>query len=246
MNELSIWLDSHCPPRDLGVFKSVADLRAAGTTDIVKSVSSGLELVELVTKHRGAGFDHVVIAGHGGTTWILDDEFGVTTGFPTRAPLQVMIDELAHALSMATVDGVLVSLAACLCSRSPTWLLKQKFGARIGSDWGPRAYLPGGQASFSARLRDRLCFFDRMSRVRGHRASGHASALALLAQHTGNANLGPGSACETLFQRSLPDVNPGLSVRRWWAKNITGELAQRWLMGDDSVEEEIAQLWDWR
>jgi hypothetical protein len=240
MRELSIWLDAHCPRGDMGVFRTAAELRDASTTDTVESVSNGVDLLNCIRSQNGV-FDHVVIAGHGGTTWILDDEYGVTTGVPRR-PEQVSVWALAEALAGVTADGVLISLAACLCSRSPTWLLRQRLGQRIGSDWGARAYLPGGQASFSSRLRDAMVWHDVFARVRGHRASGHATALALLAEHSGLT----ATPCETLFQRALPPVAPDWTARRWWTRTVTGELAQRWLMGDDSVECEIARLWEAR
>jgi hypothetical protein len=237
MRELSIWLNAHCPRGDRGVFRSAAELHDASTTDIVHSVEDGDDLLE-VLKDQTDTFDHVVIAGHGGTTWLLDDEYGVTTGDPIRGG-QIGVHELAKALTRVTQDGVLISLAACLCSRSPRWFLLHRFGRSIGSDWGPRAYLPGGQASFSARLRDYMRWYGVAARVRGHRAAGHATALSLLAEHSGI----PGSLCETLFQRALLGVEPTILVRRKWVKSVTGDLAQRWLMGDDSVEEEIRNRW---
>jgi len=238
MREVSIWLDSHATKGDIGVFRTVAELRDHDVTDELHSVGSGAELLDVVSALDGPQVDHLVIAGHGGTTWLLDDEHGVTTGSP-RARDQVSVWELGAALERVLSEEPLISLAACMCSRSPTWFLKQRWGAAIGSDWGPRAYLPGGQASFSARLRDSLCWHGLRPRVRGHRAAGHASALALLAEHHWPA----GEAWETLFQRALPGVGPTPAVRRKWVRLVTGELAQRWLLGDDLVEAEIATRW---
>lgn len=232
MREVSVWLDAHCSRGDRGVFRSAAELRDAGVSDEVYPVSSGDELLELgvsLASAEGSPVDHLVIAGHGGTTWILDDRHGATTRAPTHAH-QVGVYELAKAWAPVLSDRCLVSLAACMCSRSPRWYLRAM--GRLGSDWGPRAYKPGGQASFSARLRDALIWYGASHpRVRGHRASGHATALALLAQHGFPA----ASPCTSLFALACPGERPTLRMRRRWVRVVTGELAQRWLLGDDSV-----------
>lgn len=221
----------------MGVFRTAAELCDASTTDTVEAVSDGRELLDCLQDQTGT-FDRIVIAGHGGTTWLLDDEHGVTTGDPLRGD-QISVHELAQGLKRISGDRLDVSLAACLCSRSPRWFLRHLYGRNIGSDWGPRAYLPGGQASFSARLRDFLWYHGVFARVRGHRASGHATALALLAEHRGFAT----SLCATLFQRALPELEPTLLNRRRWVRLVTGDLARRWLMFGDGVEEEIRDLW---
>jgi hypothetical protein len=240
MREVSVWLDSHCTRGDQGVFRSAAQLRDAGVTDEVHAVSSGRELLELgaqLAGDDGPPIDHLVIAGHGGTTWVLDDEHGVTTGAPRRHD-QVGVYELTAAWSPSLARLPLVSLAACMCSRSPRWYLEHRLGGRdIGSDWGPRAYQPGGQASLSARLRDALVWHGHSPRVRGHRAAGHATALALLAEHAFPA----ASPCTPLFALACPGQRPTLRMRRRWVREVTGELAQRWLLGDDSVVAEISR-----
>jgi len=222
----------------MGVFRSAAELRDASTVDTVESVSNGQELIDCIYDQKPEIFDHIVIAGHGGPTWILDDEYGVTR----RTPLndgQVSTHKLAMAISRVAGATVDISLAACLCSRSPAWFLHHKYGRCIGSDWGPRAYKPGGLASFSSSLRDWLWWHGCRCRIRGHRAAGHTTALALLAEHSG----WPGEPCETLFLRALPDVQPTLLNRRKWVRLVTGKLAQRWLMFDDRVEKEIRLIW---
>ena len=266
VNELSIWAGAHGTRGDLGVFRSVADLggylqATDGYTDVIVSVESGDHLIATIESLRGIErIDHLVLAGHGGTTWWMDSEHGVSSSrlidvgvpMPTvsaedrelgliprrRQQGQVDVWELAAACVGVLSDDPLISLAACMCSRSPRWYLLQRYGT-VGSDWGPRAYQPGGLASFSARLRDALQDHGMWARVRGHRAAGHASALALLAQHSGMA----GTQCETLFGRALGGIEPTAATRRWWIKTVTGLLAQRWLMGDDSVEAEIRAAW---
>ena len=223
---LSFYLDSHASRGDIAVFRGVA-----GPDGI--PVSTGRELVDRLRETPLESVDHLVISAHGGSTWLLDDEYGVTTRGPAHRG-QVPTYELAEALAPVLTAHPIISLAACMCSRSPRWYLRQRWGT-VGSDWGRRAYLPGGQASLSARLRDGLQWHGIWARVRGHRAAGHASALALLAEHSGLA----GTPCETLYGRALPDIEPTGRVRRWWTRTVTGQLAQRWLMGDDVVETEI-------
>lgn len=244
MRRLSLWLNSHCSSADIGVFRATANL-AGPDESLVESVSNGVALLDCIRRQERSSIDHIVVAGHGGTTWLLDDEYGVTTGCP-RNSLQVHAHEMANACARAIVpSGGLISLAACLCSRSPAWFLRWRLGSRIGSDWGPRAYLPGGQASFSARLRDYMMWHGvRDIRVRGHRAAGHATALALLAEHRGDGSAVASTPCETLFQRALPGINPTLITRRWWVRHVTGPLARRWLLGDDTVCDDIRALWD--
>jgi len=190
-------------------------------------------------------YDHVVIAGHGGTRWIVDDQYGITSGPPRRSGQVSVVDVGRELARVLRGDDPVVSLAACMCSRSPSAVLRllERLGrlGQIGSDWGRRVYEPGGLQSFSAWLRDSIVGHGQPVRVRGHRASGHATALALLAQHSG----GLGEPCETLFGRALGPlgVEPTLLVRRWWTRHVTGRLAQRWLMGDDDVEVEVRVLW---
>lgn len=241
MTELSIWLDSHCPPRDLGVFKSVAELRDAGVTDTIYSVSDGEELIDVILAQPRRSVDRVVIAGHGGTSWLLDDLYGVTTAEP-RHRGQVSIWQFGRALALALrVDGEqipFVCLAACLTARSPAWYLRTRLGRHIGSDWGPRGYRPGGQYSFMWWLHNVLHYFGVSAELRGHLGSGHATGLSLLARQIGT----PPCLNETLFSICFPKLEPTLMMRRWWTKNVTGLLAQRWLMRDDDVVDDILAL----
>lgn len=243
MRRLSVWSSQHGSPADLGVFRVAAEYATGTISHIVAPVKTGSDLIDLLRGLPCQSVDHLVIAGHGGTTWIIDDEHGVTTGAPQH-PNQISVENLAHALMPILTDDGLISLCACMCSRSPRWYLQRRFGRYIGSDWGPRAYTPGGQASFAARLRDLLFWHGRFSRVRGHRAAGHATRLALLAEHCSDEFTNPGSACETLFERALPDVVPDLHARMWWVRTVTGPLAERWLFGDEAVAGEIARRWE--
>ena len=245
MRELSIWSSYHGTRGDLGVFRTAAELRDAGVTDDVYGADTGEDLLQLLRQQPDDYYDHVVIAGHGGTRWIIDDQYGITSGPPRRTGQVSVVDVGRELARILTGESPLVSLAACMCSRSPTPVLQMlvRLGrlGEIGSDWGPRAYRPGGLQSFSAWLRDSIVGHSQPVRVRGHRSSGHATALALLAEHSG----GLGAPCETLFGRALGvvGIEPTLLTRRWWTRHVTGRPAQRWLMGDDSTEMEIRALW---
>lgn len=236
---VAVWLDAHCSSGDRGVFYGVAARAIQDGGGEIFQISSGRELVALAPRiHSGELIDHLVIAGHGGSTWLLDDEHGVTTG-RVRHDDQVTVDDLIDAWSPALAQEPLLSLAACMCSRSPRWYLRWRWAEAVGSDWGRRAYLPGGQASISARIRDQLWWHGHYAEVRGKRGSGHASGCALLARHRGEAGL----ACQSLFGLVFPGVEPTGPVRRRWVRLVTGELAARWLLGDDSVVEEIRERW---
>ena len=240
MREVSVWLTGG-PQRDRVVFRSVADLADADVTDELHAVESGRGLLELghhLAEAGGPPIDHLVLAAHGGPSWLLSSRRGVTTGEP-RHPDQVGVWELAAAWAPVLSHEPLISLAACLCSRSPRWWLRRRWGRDYGSDWGARAYLPGGEASFSARLRDYLSWHGLVPRVRGHRAAGHASALALLAEHRWPA----AEPCVPLWQIVHGDLEPTLARRRRWVRLVTGRLAERWLLGDDAVVAEIRDRW---
>jgi hypothetical protein len=239
--EVSIWSSVHGTRGDLGVFKSAAELRGLGMTDTIAPCQDGRAVLALAEEQAFRSVGHLVIAAHGGTTWIIDDEYGLTTGRARRAG-QVTVKEFVDVWAPYLTETPLISLAACMCSRSPTWFLRRKWGRDIGSDWGARAYLPGGQASISARIRDGLVWHGLFPRVRGHRAAGHATALALLSEHRFPA----GDECAPLFQITLPGIEPSLLVRRWWVRHVTGMTAARWLMGDDSVIDEIRSAWSRR
>lgn len=231
---LSMWLNRGTSI-DRKVFRHVAEL---GGTDknIVVPVKSGREVLNILASQEKHSIDHIVIAAHGGPTWLLNPRYGIVNY--ARKDSQVDITELARAINIAAKDNMLISLAACLCSRSPSWFLR--LTRSVGSDWGPRGYKRGGRKSFSAKLRDSLFYYGTKAEVRGHRVAGRASNCAILATHT----MPPYTSCETLFQRALPGFEPTLKNRQWWVKNVTGELAQRWLLGDNEVESEISALFN--
>jgi len=231
---LSLWLNRGSS-EDRKVFRKVAELEGADQ-NIVVPVKTGFDVLDILKRQEKKSIDHLLIAGHGGPTWLLNPHYGIVN----HATKQTQIDcaEFARIIDIISKDNLLVSLAACLCSRSPSWFLK--LTRAIGSDWGPRGYRKGGKKSFSGKLRDYLYYYGTKARVRGHRVSGHAGNCAILAEHNGP----PKSLCETLFERSLVGIEPTLKTRHWWVENVTGELAQNWLLGDDSIEPKILDLYN--
>lgn len=232
---VSVWLGALCSAADQAVFRRAAQ-RAGGE---VYRVNDGQELVELGHQLEGGEpIDRLVIVGHGGTTWLLHSRRGVTMRPRATHRRQVSVYDVARAWAPSMADGALISLAACLCLRSPRWWLRGQLG-RVVSAWGRRGYMPGGRASIGNRLH--AAFHWRGSRVaiHGHRAAGHATRLAILARIDGTV----GTRCEPLFQLALPEVEPTRAARRRWVDLVTGELAERWLLGDRGVEGEIRGRW---
>lgn len=233
MITVGAWLDSG-PRAERSLFRSIAEDRA----DVAHGVRTGRDLLELGEVFDGREVEHLVIAGHGGPDWLLSSRRGVTTARDARGDGQVSVMDLTAAWHGALARRPLISLAACLCSRSPRWWLRTHLG-RVVSSWGPRSYRPGGQASLSARLRDHLCWYGVHPRVRGHRAAGHASRLALLAEHRWPAT----SLCEPLWEQAHGQrLEPTLQRRRRWVELVTGRLAERWLLGEHCIED-IREAW---
>jgi hypothetical protein len=228
MTTVAIYLDAHCTPGESSTFRGVCERVAEREPDTsIIHLHTGEELIDVAHHITPRTVDHLVIAAHGGTTWILDDQFGVTTGAP-RYVGQVTEEAVADAWAPVLVEYPLISLAACMCSRAPSWWLRRKWG-HIGSDWGARAYLPGGQTSFSARFRDALCWYGVYPDVRGHRTSGHTTYNPILAKHHYHA----GEPCISWFHMEHPGVTPTRSWRRRWVREKKGLPAEAWLMGWD-------------
>jgi len=140
--------------------------------------------------------------------------------------------ELAEVLARKMKQGGLVSLCACLCSRSPRWRIRQLFG-RILDPWSPQSYKDGGDASFSSRLCRTIDRIGKRVQVRGHVAAGHTINLALLRQHEGDEAVG-----RALFQMVHgTGTKPTLRLRRQWNRIVRGRLAARWLLGLCEVDD---------
>lgn len=225
MPTVAIWLNDHCTGADRAVFGGVCSRVAQREETHVVDLGTGTELVELADTYPDGYVEHLVIAAHGGPTWILDDEHGLTTG-DARKPGQETVWVFSKAWAPKLTKTPLISLAACLCSRSPRWFLRRKWDY-LGSDWGRRGYLPGGQASISARIRDYLIWHRCFAEVRGHRTAGHATYNPILARHADFA----GKACESWWALENPGKDPTLSERRAWVSEKQGQPAEDWLLG---------------
>jgi len=226
MGTIAIWLDGECSEKDQATFHGVA-LRVALKEPMTRiaGVHSGEELVALAYELEDMSIDHLVIAAHGGPTWILDEQYGITTGRAMHAG-QVSVSQFARTWAPKLTTTPLISLAACMCSRAPRWFLLKKFGY-LGSDWGARGYLPGGEASLSARIRDYLIWYHVYPEVRGHRTSGHTTYNPILAVHDGYA----GRLCRSWWSIENPGAEPSLAARRRWVRERQGQPAEDWLMG---------------
>lgn len=208
-------------------------------------VATGRQLLNAAKYHPDHSVSHHIIGGHGGSTWLLNSRHGVSVARTNKGPHQVDLDEFVDTWGPKYTKDVRISLAACMCSRSPHWYLKSVLG-QVVSAWGPRSYRGGGQASFSAKLRDRLIYdFNVFPDVRGHRSEGDMTFNALVSKHTFPA----GETSQTLFELCFPDLEPIQPVRLKWTRKpekggiVLGPRAERWLLHDDTVIDEIRALW---
>lgn len=138
----------------------------------------------------------------------------------------------------ALVDGALVSLCCCLCSRDPKWY-RTTLLARFGidpSEWGPGAFSDGGLHSVAAVLARSFAAVGREVVVRGHCAAGDTIHQALLREHS----MADGDAIgRSLYQKAHPGNIPDRAQRQAWHARVKGEISARWLLGIDSTEETL-------
>ena len=236
-----VCLDKDRPGR-LAEFKSTASRIAAELTAGIFFLHTGRELVCLADMMPRGEVDHLVVCAHGGSSWLLDSRGGVSIERTNLGRDQVTVAEMADAWSRALTHRPKISLAACNCLRSPETFLRRAFKGVVPGPWSSRSYQRGGEASFGARLRGQLVWLGLRPRIRGHRSAGHLTANPILAELTFPA----ASQCTPLFELALPDVPVTTPARRRWASKkgpVVGRPAERWLLFDDSVVEEIALNW---
>ena len=237
-----VCLDKDRPGR-LAEFKSTAKRLAREMGTSVFNLHTGAQLVALLGSFPKNSIGHLVVCSHGGSSWLLNSSEGVANERTNTGPFQVTVNELADALCPRLTEEPKISLAACNCLRSPESFLRRAFKGVVPGPWSSRSYQRGGGASFGARLRDQLVWLGLRPRIRGHRSAGHLTANPILAELTFPA----ASQCTPLFELALPDVPVTTPNRRRWASKkgpVVGRPAERWLLFDDSVVEEIAL--DWR
>lgn len=160
--------------------------------------------------------------GHPSQAW------GVTMRSPKSG--QISVGQFAEHFAELFEQDCLISLGACLCSSDP-WILNR---------WGSVSYEPGGLRSLSASLRDCLVRQGLLPDIRGHCVSGEIVTSPVLRRHTGVV----GDPGETLFRLALPDVRTKWSNLRRFDQIVRGSLAESWLLGDESIPEQIRASWE--
>lgn len=153
-------------------------------------------------------------------------------------------EELADVWGPRLAKGALVSLCACLCGRSQHWYLQHRFGklvATFASPWGQESYEHGGGTSIAQKImRAFNAEHERDIRVRAHCAAGHCTHQALLREFR------PGFAHGLSLFRAVvgPTTEWSLKLRNRWQAVVKGQRAERWLLGDAEVTDEIKTLLD--
>lgn len=238
MRRVIIYLDEDPRPSMRREFLRVASrLQRMLEADELHPAHDGYQLLDIISKQPEHSVDHLIFVCHGGTTYLLRSTAGVHV-WKYRPPLQVPVTHFAAALTSRLGPEPLISLCSCLCGRDPRWYLKSI--GELTSPWGPRSYRPGGTKSFAGRLRDQLVDRDVRASVRAHTAVGHVTALPLLREFRPHVGA-PGVPLFELVHRG--QVQPTLAARRRWVQVVRGRPAERWLLGDDQVVDEIRSAW---
>ena len=203
-------------------------------------ISSAKHMVDASDAYASESVARLVVFAHGTTNCFgKPGKWGVDTR-PARWASSAFIAPAVFARAWAPVlePDALVSLACCLCSRSPHWYLTKVYGSVI-SPWGPEAYRDGGLRSPAAQLALSLASEGRNLRVRGHCAAGHTIQQALLREHLASVDNGLG---RSLFQKLRGASAAANRVdRNLWQKVVRGNLAASWLLGldDRKTEREV-------
>lgn len=213
-------------------------LEVEGAT--LHELATGSDFIDLAESFDDASISQLAVFAHGSPVGLgRPGRIGLDVRPGRRQPpVRYSEADFAEVWAPKLVDGSLISLAACLCSRDPKWYRVQLWGKDF-SAWSSKSYERGGSKSFAARLA--MAFRDRgrKVRVRGHCAAGHTIYQALLREHLGDAPTG-----RPLFGMVHgTGIVPERPLRNQWQKVVKGELAARWLLGinDGKTLEEIKE-----
>ncbi len=239
MRRLIIYLDVDRRPSMRREFLRVAS-RLGDTLEGEVSVHpahDGDGLLRILEEQPSCSIDHLALVCHGGTTYLLSSQAGVHV-WRDNLIEQISVSRFAAALASRLGPRPLISLCSCLCGRDPRWYLRSI--SKLTSPWGPRSYREGGTRSFAGRLRDALVERDVRASVRAHTAVGHVTALPLLRLFRPIRGA-PGLPLYQIVHRG--QLEPTWARRRRWVRLVRGELAERWLVGDDGVVGDIRGAW---
>lgn len=235
-----IYLDRDRIPARLREFKDVADNLSEVLDTPAHPAHTGAQLIDIAHQFEDESVDHLVIVCHGWTVKLLQRWAGVHATVH-RPPNVVSLDVFARAWAPKLTDKCAISLCSCMSSRSPAWYLRKLF-EKVPAYWGPHSHSNGGKVSFSARLRDRLLKLGVSATVRGHTTPGHVTNNPTLREHRPIIR----SEGESLFNRALGHlgVKPSWRTCRKFNNIVKGELAERWLLFDDTAVEDIRDAWE--
>lgn len=218
-------------------FERAADVVARELRDIARRevsfvpVYDGWDLLAAARWFGSYAVTHLVLLGHGTPEAFLSPGRAGIHRWKERGQSLVSAATFAKHWAPVLASHCIISLAACLCGRSPHWYLTREYG-RIVSPWGPESYRRGGQYSLAASLVQAFSRVHMPVQVRAHTAAGHCTDLAMIRAFTSDATLG-NSLWSLASGSSQP---PSLKQRNKWHQRIKGELARHYLLGLNDAE----------
>ena len=112
-------LDRDRPAR-MATFRRAAERAAAELGGELHHLHTGRALLELSDCFASRSVEQLVVCAHGGPDWLINGSAGIRIARTNRGPDQVTVAEFAAAWAPVLTERPLISLAACLCSRSPS------------------------------------------------------------------------------------------------------------------------------
>jgi len=202
-------------------------------------VEHGADLTAAAAWFAKGGVRRLVLLGHGSPTWFLRPERAGLQRWLDRGEMVISCRTFAKAWAPILLPGAIISLAACMCSRSPHWYLNKTYG-RVVSPWGDESYLAGGEYSLAQSLVKRLYEEGADVVVRGHTAAGHCTDLAMIRSHMATQKKGR-SLWALVTQGAKP---PTLAEKKKWHQIVRGMYARHYLLGlrDEIVLQELRSV----